>query len=71
VPAYQSGLNLSSRSTPDVSYNAAVHGGVLVANGTVFGVPAFFIVGAPARDRPNGLASQRWPISWLVSPSDS
>jgi subtilase family serine protease len=31
VPIYQSGLGLASRTTPDVSYNAAVNGGVLAA----------------------------------------
>ncbi len=31
VPAFQSGLGLTSRTIPDVSYNAAVNGGVLAA----------------------------------------
>ena len=30
TPSYQAGLGLNSRGTPDVSYNAAVNGGVLV-----------------------------------------
>jgi subtilase family serine protease len=30
VPSYQSGLGLGSRGTPDVSYNSAINGGVLV-----------------------------------------
>src|SRR5260370_42360516 len=43
VPAYQDGLGLSSRTTPDVSYNGAIHCGVLMANISVLGVPVFFI----------------------------
>jgi subtilase family serine protease len=31
TPSYQAGLGLSSRGVPDVAYNAAVNGGVLVA----------------------------------------
>jgi subtilase family serine protease len=45
VPSYQDGLGLSSRTTPDVSYNAAINGGVLVANSALLGEPAFFIAG--------------------------
>ena len=45
VPSYQDGLNLSSRTTPDVSYNAAIQGGVLVVNTAVTGVPTLFLVG--------------------------
>ena len=56
VPSYQSGLGLSSRTTPDVSYNAAIHGGVLVANSTVLGVPAFFIVGGTSAGSPQWAA---------------
>ena len=52
VPSYQSGLGLSSRTTPDVSYNAAIHGGVLVANSTLLGVPAFFIIGGTSAGSP-------------------
>jgi subtilase family serine protease len=52
VPSYQSGLNLSSRTTPDVSYEAAIHGGVLVANSTVIGAPTFFIVGGTSVGTP-------------------
>lgn len=56
VPSYQSGLNLSSRGTPDVSYNAAIHGGVLVANSSVLGVPVFFIVGGTSAGSPQWAA---------------
>ena len=52
VPSYQSGLGLSARTTPDVSYNAAIHGGVLVANSTLLGVPAFFIIGGTSAGSP-------------------
>jgi subtilase family serine protease len=52
TPSYQSGLGLSSRTTPDVSYDAAIQGGVLVANSTVLGVPAFFIVGGTSAGSP-------------------
>jgi subtilase family serine protease len=56
VPSYQSGLDLSSRTTPDVSYNAAIHGGVLVANSVVLGAPAFFIVGGTSAGSPQWAA---------------
>ncbi|PYU21595.1 MAG: hypothetical protein DMG32_20250 [Acidobacteria bacterium] len=56
MPSYQSGLNLSSRGTPDVSYNAAIHGGVLVANSSVLGVPVFFIVGGTSAGSPHWAA---------------
>jgi subtilase family serine protease len=56
VPSYQTGLGLSSRGTPDVSYNAAIHGGVLVANSSVFGVPVFFIVGGTSAGSPQWAA---------------
>ncbi len=52
APSYQSGLGLSSRTTPDVSYNAAIHGGVLVANSTLLGFPAFFIIGGTSAGSP-------------------
>ena len=56
VPSYQDGLSLSSRTTPDVSYNAAINGGVLVANSTVLGAPAFFIVGGTSAGSPQWAA---------------
>jgi subtilase family serine protease len=52
VPSYQNGLGLASRGTPDVSYNAAIHGGVLVANSYALGVPVFFIVGGTSAGSP-------------------
>lgn len=51
VPSYQAGLGLSSRG-PDVTYNAAVDGGVLVVNTSLIGVPALFIVGGTSAGSP-------------------
>jgi subtilase family serine protease len=57
VPSYQSGLNLNSRTIPDVSYNAAIHGGVLIANSTLLsGVSGFFIVGGTSAGSPQWAA---------------
>jgi len=50
VPSYQSGLGLTGRG-PDVSYNAAIDGGVLVVYGG-FGFPALFIVGGTSAGSP-------------------
>jgi subtilase family serine protease len=50
VPSYQDGLGLTSRG-PDVSYNAAVDGGVLVVYGG-FGSPVLFIVGGTSAGSP-------------------
>jgi subtilase family serine protease len=52
VPSYQEGLGLASRTTPDVSYNAAIQGGVLVVNSVVLGAPAVFIVGGTSAGSP-------------------
>lgn len=35
VPSYQGGLGLTSRTVPDVAYNAAINGGVLVIDQTL------------------------------------
>jgi subtilase family serine protease len=51
TPSYQSGLGLSMRGTPDVSYNAAVDGGVLVY-ATFTGAPTWFIVGGTSAGSP-------------------
>lgn len=51
VPSYQSGLGLTSRG-PDVAYNAAVDGGVLVVNTSVLGVSVLFIVGGTSAGSP-------------------
>src|SRR5712692_1309929 len=51
VPSYQNGLGLTARATPDVSYNAAVNGGVLVVT-SALGSPALFIVGGTSAGSP-------------------
>lgn len=56
LPSYQEGLGLTSRTTPDVSYNAAINGGVLVVNSTVVGEPTFFIVGGTSAASPQWAA---------------
>jgi subtilase family serine protease len=61
TPSYQSGLSLSSRTTPDVSYNAAVNGGVLVvwsACPSCIGAsgPVLFIVGGTSAGSPQWAA---------------
>jgi subtilase family serine protease len=50
VPSYQSGLGLTARG-PDVDYNAAIDGGVLVVYGG-FGSPVLFIVGGTSAGSP-------------------
>ncbi len=50
VQSYQTGLGLTSRTTPDVSYNAAVNGGVLVY--TSFFGPHWFDVGGTSAGSP-------------------
>jgi len=50
VPSYQAGLGLTARG-PDVAYNAAIDGGVLVVYGG-FGSPVFFIVGGTSAGSP-------------------
>ncbi len=50
VPSYQTGLGLSARG-PDVDYNAAIDGGVLVVYGGL-GSPILFIVGGTSAGSP-------------------
>ena len=50
VPSYQSGLGLTARG-PDVTYNAAIDGGVLVVYGGL-GFPVLFIVGGTSAGSP-------------------
>jgi subtilase family serine protease len=52
VPSFQSGLGLTSRTTPDVSYNAAINGGVLVAWSALAPAGSFFIVGGTSAGAP-------------------
>lgn len=54
VPSYQAGLGLTSRG-PDVDYNAAFDGGVLVVDGEL-GVPALFLVGGTSAGSPQWAA---------------
>ena len=53
VPGYQGGLNLQTRTTPDVAYNAAVNGGVLVLDSALGG---FFRVGGTSAGSPQWAA---------------
>jgi subtilase family serine protease len=52
-PAYQSGLKLTGRGVPDVGYNAAINGGVLVLDNALGG---FFIVGGTSAGAPQWAA---------------
>ncbi len=52
VPSFQNGLGLTSRTTPDVSYNAAINGGVLVAWSALAPAGTFFIVGGTSAGAP-------------------
>lgn len=56
VPSFQSGLGLTSRSVPDVSYNAAVDGGVIVAWSAVPSEAGFYIVGGTSAASPQWAA---------------
>lgn len=55
VPSFQSGLGLSSRVAADVSYNAAINGGVLVFT-SFLGFNAFFFVGGTSAGSPQWAA---------------
>lgn len=55
VPSFQQGLGLSSRTIPDVSYNAAVDGGVLVKD-SYLSTAGFFIVGGTSAGSPQWAA---------------
>jgi subtilase family serine protease len=52
VPSYQSGLGLSARGTPDVAYNAAVNGGVLVVWTAIPAQAGIYIVGGTSAGSP-------------------
>jgi subtilase family serine protease len=52
VPSFQSGLGLTSRTTPDVSYNAAINGGVLVAWSALAPAGSFIILGGTSAGAP-------------------
>jgi subtilase family serine protease len=53
VPSYQNGLGLTSRTVPDVAYNASIDGGVLVLDSTLGG---FFLVGGTSCGSPQWAA---------------
>jgi subtilase family serine protease len=48
TPVYQEALGVTSRATPDVSYNAAIDGGVLVYTSFLGGEAIFFVGGTSA-----------------------
>ena len=52
TPAYQKRLGLPSRGVPDVSYNAAIIGGVLAVFSVPLGQPAFFRFGGTSAGSP-------------------
>ena len=52
TPAYQQRLHLASRGVPDVSYNAAINGGVLAVWSIPLGAPAFFRFGGTSAGSP-------------------
>jgi subtilase family serine protease len=52
VPAFQSGLGLASRAIPDVAYNAAVDGGVIVFWSAVAPTGSAFIFGGTSAGSP-------------------
>jgi len=80
VPSYQAGLGLTARG-PDVDYNAAVDGGVLVVNSAITGgFPGRFIVGGTSASSPQwagivALANQaranlgKGPIGGNINPT--
>ena len=55
VPSYQAGLGLTSRTVPDVAYNAAINGGVLVIDQTL-DATHFFLVGGTSAGSPQWAA---------------
>jgi len=52
VPSYQQGLGLKARATPDVSYNAAVDGGVFGYWSAVSASAGFYIFGGTSAGSP-------------------
>jgi subtilase family serine protease len=52
VPSYQHGLGLTSRATPDVTYDAAVDGGVLTYWSAVPSETGFYITGGTSAGSP-------------------
>lgn len=56
APPYQSAMGLKMRTTPDVAYNSAINGGVLVANSSLTGTDMFFLVGGTSAAAPQWAA---------------
>ena len=56
VPAFQNGLGLTSRTIPDVAYNAAIDGGVLVRWTAIPEQAGFYIVGGTSAGSPQWAA---------------
>jgi len=56
LPSFQSGLGLATRTIPDVSYNAAINGGVLVAWSAIPDQAGFYIVGGTSAGSPQWAA---------------
>jgi subtilase family serine protease len=56
APAYQKLMGFKMRTTPDVAYNSAIHGGVLVANSSLTGTDMFFLVGGTSAAAPQWAA---------------
>jgi len=56
APLYQSTLGVKMRATPDVAYNSAIHGGVLVANSSATGSDMFFLIGGTSAAAPQWAA---------------
>ncbi len=55
VPSYQRGLGVTARTVPDVSYDGALNGGVLVYY-TALGFPLWFVVGGSSAGSPQWAA---------------
>jgi subtilase family serine protease len=52
VPSYQHGLGLTARTTPDVSYNAAIDGGVIAYWSVIPSAAGFYIFGGTSCGSP-------------------
>ncbi len=52
MPSFQGGLGLTSRTIPDVAYNAAINGGVLVVWTAIPAQAGIYIVGGTSAGSP-------------------
>jgi subtilase family serine protease len=64
VPSYQHGLGLTSRATPDISYDAAVGGGVLTYWSAVPSEAGFYITGGTSAGSPQWAAITAIADQW-------